>query len=127
MFIGIYVALHVFIVYVSYPYSPLSELFWPMFRFVTGVLIFFGLLNYRLEAYRFVLFWMGLGLLRSLITLFTSGFDWIHLVDILLYLLIVLLAFRLERKLFPDYQIVKELYQNRLGEDRLRNTIRFED
>jgi len=127
IFIGIYVVLHIFVVYVSFQYETYSALFWPVFRFIAGLIIFFALMFYRSEAYRFVLFWMGLGLLRSVLTLFTSGFDWVHLVDIFLYLIIVVLAFLLERKLFPAYQVVKELYQNRLGEDRLRNTIRFED
>lgn len=124
---GIYVASHAFILYVSLKYESVLDSFWPSVRFLAGLLLFFGFMLCRIEAYRVAKIWMGLGLLRFTTLAFLEGNEWLHLVDMLLLLSLVILTAYLEIKLFPSYRIVKELYQNRLGEDRLRNTIRFDD
>jgi len=124
---GIYVALYAVLAF-SFDNSTTNvELFWYVVRLLVGLGLFFGFILYRPEAYRFSEFWMGLGLIRFTVFAFFDGFEWLYLVDILLFLVLIFLSAYLELKLFPNYRVVKELYQNRLGEDRLRNTIRFED
>lgn len=124
---GIYVASHAFVVFAFVQKGSNVEMFWTALRLLISLWLFFGFIFYRTEAYRFVKFWMVLGLLRFVILIFSEGFDWLHAVDIFLYLGLIVLSFYLEQKLFPSYRVIKELYQNRLGQDRLRSIIRFED
>lgn len=102
------------------------NIFWTGVRLLLGLTIFIGVMTYSADAYRSGRIWMMLGLIRFVALGFLDGFYWLLLIDLGIYIGLVFFLFFLNEKLFPRYRLEKELYQNRLGEDRLRYAIKFD-
>ena len=124
MLLGAYITIQALVIANNYRIN--AGIVWPAIRCAVGLVLFLGIVFYAAEAYRSARIWMGLGLFRFFFLILYLGFEWFDLIDMAVYSGVILLSFYLEKKLFPPYGLVKELYQNRNGEDRLRYLIRFE-
>ncbi len=126
VFLAIYILGYGFLMYTQFKGYVGSQLLWSISRFIVGLYILTGVATHSMEVYQWGRFWMLLGLIRFTALGFLDGFYWFLLLDLGLYFGIVGLLFYLYPRLFPPYRLLREIYQNPHGEDRLRYVINFD-
>ena len=94
---------------------------------IINILLLVGVVTYYPNSHKWVAIFTILSLLRSLSVIFGQPFEPFIIIDLVIAAGLIGLGFYLNSKLSPEYLTVKELYQNRQGQDRLRNVIKFKE
>lgn len=104
-----------------------GSVFWIFVTPLVNIALFVGVLLYHKPSYNVVVWLTAIGLLRYSLGLMQTGFEWSNMIDYVLFGGIIALAVYLNKNMFTNYRVVRELYQNNQGQDRMRNIIRFDD
>lgn len=92
-----------------------------------NILLLVGVASYNYLAYLWVAILSILGLLGVFLKFAQYPSLTLFIVDVAFMIIFIFLAFFLKAKLFPYYVTKKEMYQNELGENRMRYVFRFVD
>ena len=102
---------------------------WPALLLMplVNVLLTVGVIQYRGETFRFITFLTVIGVLRGIGQHAAGGFGLDFLLDMLFAGVLIALSYYLNTRMVSAPKEVKERYTNAQGQDRLRNTLVFEE
>lgn len=92
-----------------------------------SLLLILGVAKFHVGIYRLIAILAILSIFTLVKNILTNPSNPLLIIDVLMIGGIIGLGFYLNAKLFPSYSIVKELYQNSQGQNRLKHVILFND
>jgi hypothetical protein len=94
---------------------------------IINIFLLIGVASYRPNYHKFVTIFTILGLFQLIGNIWGEQFEPLILIDLTIGAGLIGLGFYLNLKLFPDYSIVKEHYQDSQGKHNVRDAIKFEE